>query len=601
MIYEFSDNKNIKIGYFNGTKVIIGQFQKSPKFTYNKVNKIQNKSIQSSKNIHIPISDGRVLHLENKNHSNNDQNLNDPIFTDYLNFMTSFVPSLKREKPPVSQVTVDTHIRNIKRYLKFVEQYYTQISNFLKLSSDFKNDIIQQSLNLDVIKIYLQNLLDKLNSAQYLKLVLRSLISFIIFLLKKTNAKYLSLPSDIEFYTKSQFKNISIISELATIQTSFQHEYVFYRSREELEELNKWISLDELLLTTKQFYSNFKYWVTYLSPFQIPTSLQNYKLPASILKSIWTSKFYFHLSTLQQSSLLMNLLCSIPTPRPSNIRSICFKFLDSDTSIFQHHINMINYSVSTILEIKGVDIELISIINEYLELLYSFQDFKLLSRQKKGIMESNIFFLQEPSNIKFSLKIHEIIFQLIEYHDRFSKFKIDYDLVTFQIRYLRYKTQTSSSHEDIVFPINSNNFKIAFFEFIQPFWGLTYRLLFPTRRISSVSRSNFSQLYQNYFFPLWIDSESNVYISTQNFSKAIELKFQNWFSRASYNVTGKQITFTTLRKSMVTRSREEKWERHEQAALSRAMLHTLNTADTVYTKTPSLQKSASIFHKFGDN
>ncbi len=599
IIIENVSDTEIKIGYYDGLKVYISQLNINSSKLYHKINKAQNKSIQLTKKIQIPISSGEIVHLHDNMISEYKFNFDfDKLFSEYSNYMTSFLPKIKREKPPTSQVTVDTHIRNIKRYFKFTHQYYTHIINEF-FSFDIE-DPLSQIIHLDLIKIYIQHLLDKSNSGHYIKLIIRSFISFIIFIIKKTNCESLSM-LDKDFYSKSQFKQISIISELATIQTSIQHEYIYYRSREELEELNKWISLQDLISCSKEFHQNFENWVSYLSPFEIPKSLSKFNLDSSFLKSYWSLKFYYHLSNLQQSSLLLNLLCSIPTPRPSNIRSICFKFVESDSSIINHHIEMINNSVSTLLEIKGLDPDLVSIINEYLSLLFSFEEFKIISPQKKLILKSNLFFQKEPIDLKFSMTLNPIFFQLFEYYEQFSKFYIDFDSLSFQIRYLRYKTQTSSSHEDVVFPINSKHFKMAFFQFIQPFWGLSYLLLFPQRKLNSVSRSNFFHLFQSHFFPLWIDSESNVFLSDKQYSKSLDIKFQIWFSRASFNVTGKQITFTTLRKSMVTRSREEKWERDEQAALSRVMLHSLHTADRVYTKTPSSYKSASIISKFQDN
>ena len=64
---------------------------------------------------------------------------------------------------------------------------------------------------------------------------------------------------------------------------------------------------------------------------------------------------------------------------------------------------MINNSVSTLLEIKGLDPDLVSIINEYLSLLFSFEEFKIISPQKKLILKSNLFFQKEPIDLKFSM------------------------------------------------------------------------------------------------------------------------------------------------------------------------------------------------------
>ena len=62
-----------------------------------------------------------------------------------------------------------------------------------------------------------------------------------------------------------------------------------------------------------------------------------------------------------------------------------------------------------------------------------------------------------------------------------------------------------------------------------------------------------------------------------------------------HNVT---ISISTLRKSVVTQSRKDNWNRNDQIELSRTMLHTIKTADTVYNRMKSDEKSVVIPARF---
>lgn len=170
------------------------------------------------------------------------------------------------------------------------------------------------------------------------------------------------------------------------------------------------------------------------------------------------------------------------------------------------------------------------------------------------------------------------------------------------MRYVRYKTQISSSHEDIVIKISSAKLVQQFLSFIWPLNGLHYLVSFPLRPARQSGREGFNKLFKLSFFPLWIDSNSNFYInpSTTEYNKSIDCKFNSWFSRLIYQISGKKGSFTALRKATVTQSREENWSQSEMVELSRTMLHSIKTADYIYTKTRSEKKSAAISKRFSE-
>ena len=107
----------------------------------------------------------------------------------------------------------------------------------------------------------------------------------------------------------------------------------------------------------------------------------------------------------------------------------------------------------------------------------------------------------------------------------------------------------------------------------------------------------------NNIYPFWIDSNGNYYLPDNKivYQKNSEIKFNNWFSRLIFDLENVSISISTLRKSVVSDSRKEKWEREDQIELSRTMLHTIRTADAVYNKMKSDEKTVKIPAKFCSN
>lgn len=104
--------------------------------------------------------------------------------------------------------------------------------------------------------------------------------------------------------------------------------------------------------------------------------------------------------------------------------------------------------------------------------------------------------------------------------------------------------------------------------------------------------------YLHNIFPLWVDSLANYYIiaskGEDKYEKKIEIKFYQWMTRLIYQISGKIINMTTIRKSVVSSSREQNMERNLQVELSKSMLHSIKTADRFYSKLKSDKKTSTI-------
>ncbi len=171
------------------------------------------------------------------------------------------------------------------------------------------------------------------------------------------------------------------------------------------------------------------------------------------------------------------------------------------------------------------------------------------------------------------------------------------------LRHVQYKTSKHNTNEDIEIEIPACSFIDILFQFIFPFNGLHYLLTHPIKK-SKTNRLKFDNLFKLNLFPIWIDSDSNVFISTDeksSYNKKNDTRFSVWLSRNLYQITGKNLTMNVLRKMCVTSSRNNKWNEDEINSLATSMLHTPETANRVYYKTSTHEKTSiavNLLNKF---
>ncbi len=360
-------------------KIHIGKFfhTKAPS-KQKKINE-NNYILQKTKDIvSYSVPDSFVLNKTQNYDIRNYDNEMQLLIKDFFNFQTEFIPDIPRTKAPIKKITADTHCTNISRFFGFFRLHKEQLFQFAVIKS---SSYVQNAYNFILIRFYFQVLLNRGNSGQYLRLIIRSFFNFLYFI--KIKFKDLLCNDDIQ----------SCLEHLKTLNISIQHAYVYYDSKKNLQDYNSWMEFEEFQVVCKKFHQNFIKWATLLSPNSVPHSISTF-----VTQSYWKKTFYLHLSRLQQLTVISSLLSCIPTPRTSNIRNLCLFFrkneIDKDlTLLYMQH------NISSVLEIRGF--EYIDKYNNYLQFIFNqanennqidyFQSFKSTT--------STIYFNKEKFNI----------------------------------------------------------------------------------------------------------------------------------------------------------------------------------------------------------
>jgi hypothetical protein len=98
---------------------------------------------------------------------------------------------------------------------------------------------------------------------------------------------------------------------------------------------------------------------------ELPSCISNYSV------SRWKNNYNYYCSTLQQESLLAALITTIPAPRTRNIQNLCFYFKRNTENIQDLQLKCIQNKVTSVIEIEGMEEELINTMNDYLKSVYN--------------------------------------------------------------------------------------------------------------------------------------------------------------------------------------------------------------------------------------
>ncbi len=139
--------------------------------------------------------------------------------------------------------------------------------------------------------------------------------------------------------------------------------------------------------------------------------------------------------------------------------------------------------------------------------------------------------------------------------------------------------------------IDSTNFISQLMEYISPGNGLNYML--QNKNSKHSKRLEFSNIYHENLFPLWIDAGGNLFRNKDQdgYDKSSDTHFTVWMNRLLFQVTGKHLTVTTIRKMCVTMSRSNQWTEEEKQSLAFGMLHNAETAERTYNKISTTEKA----------
>ena len=275
-------------------------------------------------------------------------------------YMTEFYPSLGRDFPSVVKVTSDTHVRNLERFFGFFELYSKEIIDCTGIQEGMivENGIFGIFLFTDIIKCFIQFLLLRKVGGYNIKLHLRSIILSLLY--------FKRIRMNPIIYDNIEFS----IKELQVIQKCLQNKYVFGQSRDDLDDLNKWITLEKFTQVSTDLYLNSEGWKINLSPFSLPSCISELKIKnKQKLYHRWRTQFYKNLSVIKQDALLLGILSCIPPPRTSNIRSMVFYLMNenNDKSYIKH---CMIFGVSTVIEIMDVPENLLVLFNKYLSWIF---------------------------------------------------------------------------------------------------------------------------------------------------------------------------------------------------------------------------------------
>ncbi len=455
--------------------------------------------------------------------------------------MTVFC-STTRQSSPIQKITADTHQRNINRFVGFVILHLKELRKHSIIPHEF-DEIIYFSTNL--ISIYLQVNLNNSCGGPYIILMLRSIYNFIKFLHSKFN------------YEKEYNETILF---LKSILKAFNYNYVYYQTKQQFQDLNSWIDYKEFQTLSLNYYDNTCKWIEHLTQ-SLPICVKSSNLFANLctkqqikLENNWKNGFVRRKSTMFQESLFCLLLSSIPTPRSSNLKNLCIYFRKKKDDDLKVQLSCYKFGIKSILEVKNLTDNQISYFNNTL-----------------------CGYFNDETRINDEDSIENCA-----------------NCANLSIRYLTYKTQKFKSNEDVEVEINSGYFKTAFFNYLQI--GSHYQFLIqnPIKKSKKERSKYLIDVTNSFYFPIWINSDGNIFISSQvkaDYDKSSDTKFTVWMNRILEKVTNKHLTINILRKTCVTMSREERWDDESKNSLAISMMHTVQTADTVYCKTKTIEKT----------
>jgi len=384
--------EKVTLGHFRESRVIIRKRRKDyeeKKENYQKGLKERNFAIQLSKRIEIPCRCKEIFHFSKNGKKELVSEEDNKKLQEFYEYLQEFAPSIGRDYPSLVKSTADTHIRNLTRFLQFIEankKSFKEIKekiqlDYLSLNKSIlfkEKSLIHLSLVLDVVKIYLQHLLDEKNGGEYLKLIIRTIITYSLYYLRGDSGEILSKEEkEMWIYNKKDVYCLNFIKELQMLQRSFQSKYVVSQSREEIEESNRWIEIEELIEISKEYNKEFQLWNDKLSnklAEEAKLDKRFNRLSNSTKKRVekkWERDYFSNLSIIQQDALLLSILSVIPPPRSSNIRSLCY-LISNKKLQSRLLLNLTNKSeIHTIIEIYGIGDKYEKLMNEYLSILHS--------------------------------------------------------------------------------------------------------------------------------------------------------------------------------------------------------------------------------------
>ncbi len=355
-IIEKINGKKIKIGVKKGGRINLGKFHISDKqfkrnnivkqnFIYQEVKEVVSFIIPDSFQVSQDIFNIIIIEKEKK------EKIISSFLSEFCKYLTDFIPDYYRSSSPVQRITAHTHQVNLARFFGFVEIHKEQFKKFnISESLDYRF----YNYNLNIIRFYFQVLLNRGNSGQYLRLICRSFINLFNFV----KEKFIDIV-DVNSLEKSK-------NQVVSLQRSLQYAYVFCDSKQTLNDNNSWLDFDEFQALSDEFYKNSQLFVSSFSIDVIPSVLKNDKK----LSKQWKTKYYFYSSILQQTCLISLLLSSIPTPRTSNLRNLCFYFKSKCDSNYDLLLKYTKFKINSLIEIDGLDDHTITIITKYLKSLY---------------------------------------------------------------------------------------------------------------------------------------------------------------------------------------------------------------------------------------
>ena len=102
----------------------------------------------------------------------------------------------------------------------------------------------------------------------------------------------------------------------------------------------------------------------------------------------------------------------------------------------------------------------------------------------------------------------------------------------------------------------------------------------------------------NSLYPLLLNSKGNPFVRSDDKSRHKTCSFIGYFKYLYYNRSGKIVTPTVLRKSIVTDMMNKKTSETEMKELAEAMLHTYYTQQRYYSKLSSQQRANRVKNLF---